>query len=400
MICKSCKNITKNLVYDFGKMPAVNSFIYQYEIKSEQLFDLKLYVCDKCWLVQLSDVPKPEVLFEHYHHISGSSKGNVLHLSDVSKYIKKYYPEKSRVLEIGCNDGTLLNFLYESGYACYGIDPARNISQNSKIKVYKDFFNTKFVEKFIEENGLFDIIVGLNVFAHNDNFISMFDASSQALSENGIFLIEVAYAPSTIGDGNFDTIYHEHVCSYSLFSLENALKSVGLNIIHAQLIETQGGSIRVVAKKKSYETKSQSYEKIKINENKMGIDKLGYYNSIQKKIQIKVESISNFFKNVINNKERLLIIGAPARGVVTINVCNNNSLKNCSVIIDDTYEKQGKVMPGSHISIISWDECRFEDFDICIILSWNYINDLKERIDKTKFKGYIYTPFPNFKRVN
>ena len=400
MICKNCKNKTTSLVYDFGQIPAVNSFIYKNEINDEKLFNLELYVCNHCWLVQLSDVPDPKLLYENYHHISGSSKGNVSHLSDVSNYIHKHYPDKLRVLEIGCNDGTLLDFLNQLGFECIGVDPAKNISQSDNIKVYKDFFNNEFVNNLIKVDGLFDVVIGLNVFAHNDSFVDMFDASYHALNDDGILLVEVAYAPSTIGDGNFDTIYHEHVCSYSLIALESSLHSVGLDIIHAELIETQGGSIRVIASKKTNQTKSKSYQNIKKNEKKIGINNLKYYDSIQTKIKTKVLAISKFLQGVIDKNQKLLIVGAPARGVVTLNVCNISNLKDNSIIVDDTFEKQGKVMPGSHINIVSWDQCDFEDYDICLVLSWNYINHLKDRLDKTKFIGEIYTPFPNFKRVS
>jgi SAM-dependent methyltransferase len=314
--------------------------------------------------------------------------------------VHKHFTHNTKVLEIGCNDGTLINFLNKKGYKCFGVDPAKNINQNQNLTIYKDFFNTNFSRKLTKADAYFDIVIGLNVFAHNDSFINMFEATSQILSNEGVFILEVAYAPSTIGDGNFDTIYHEHVCSYSLLSLENALNSVGLYIFNAQLIDTQGGSIRVIANNDKNNTKSDTYKNIKNNELKIGLNTIEYYNSIKFKINEKVNMISNFFEMIVKNNRKLLIIGAPARGVVTMNVCNNFDLTDTAIIIDDTKEKQDKVMPGSHIPVISWDQCDFYKYDVCIILSWNYLNYLWDRLKKYNFDGEIYTPFPHFEKIN
>lgn len=400
MICKSCSSNQTVLIFDFGMIPAVNNFIFEKEIDSEKLYKLSLYVCKKCWLIQLSNVPDPDVLFKKYHHVSGASQGNINHLSMVADYIKKHFPNHNKILEVGCNDGTLISFLNEKGYECFGIDPAKNINHDKNMTIYKDFFNTNFVKQLVLKNSCFDIVIGLNVFAHNDSFIDMFKASRECLSTKGVFIVEVAYAPATVGDGNFDTIYHEHVCSYSLFSLESALNSVGLYIFDAELINTQGGSIRIIANKDQYNDKSKSYMRIKNNELKIGLNTIEYYNSIKFKIQKKRDKISKFFEKIVKNNKKLLIVGAPARGVVTMNVCNNFDLTKCSTIVDDTIEKQNKIMPGSHITIISWDQCDFDRYDICIILSWNYLDYLLERLKKYNFNGQIYTPFPYLKRVN
>ena len=94
MKCKICKKNNTKLIFDFGKIPAVNNFIFENEVTNEKIYNLKLYICQNCWLLQLSDVPKPEILFEHYHHISGASKGNVNHLNEVSLFLKKNYSKK------------------------------------------------------------------------------------------------------------------------------------------------------------------------------------------------------------------------------------------------------------------------------------------------------------------
>jgi SAM-dependent methyltransferase len=398
--CKSCEAPLEHSVYDFGMMPAVNSFITEEQIESEEKYPLTLYVCESCWLLQLGFIPPPSLLFEDYHHISGASKGNVDHLRSVSQVIDQNLRKTdSKILEIGCNDGTLLGFLDDFGYSAVGCDPAKNISQKEELKVYTDFFGEISAERIKSECGGFDVVVGLNVFAHNSAFIDMLKGCVILLNPDGKVMIEVAYAPSTICDGNFDTIYHEHVCSYSLTSLKNALSQAGLSIFDAELIPTQGGSIRIFAQHVvgSLEP-SENFLSIMNMEERLGLSTSAYYEILGEKIKNKIGPIRELLSEVVRDNQQLLILGAPARGVVVMNVCGVE-VSNHSIIIDDTEEKQGKLMPGVHIPVSDWSGVDFSKFESALILSWNYAENMKERLSKTKFSGPIYIPFPDFTKT-
>lgn len=398
-ICKTCRNTDSVLLYDFGQMPAVNNFIDKKNVSKELKYPMELHVCKKCWLIQLSSVPDRSSLFDYYHHVSGASVGNVSHLEDVSEFIIQLMPNKGKVLEVGCNDGTLLNFLNKKGFNVIGVDPAKNIKQPKNIKIHQDYYGTSFNLKNPKYNGSYDLIIGLNVFAHNDCFLDMLIASSDLLNENGFLLLEVAYALETICDGNFDTIYHEHVCSYSLTALDYALHKVGLKGIDVKQIPTQGGSIRVIAsKKESLKKTSNNYKNTLRTELSLGISKSIFYEKLYENIGAKIKNIKSFLNKVNQRKQKLLIIGAPARGVVVMNVCNVD-LKYRPVIIDDTKEKQGKVMPGVHFPIYDWNEVNFQDYDIALILSWNYAVHLNEKLQQFCFKGDVFVPFPELKKI-
>ena len=212
------------------------------------------------------------------------------------------------------------------------------------------------------------------------------------LNDDGILIIEVAYALETILKGNFDTIYHEHVCSYTLTSLENALNESGLYVHDVTEINTQGGSIRVVAKKEKLINKTISYNNISKKESDIGINEEEFYRSVSFEIEKKLKNINDLFVKEKDNK--FLILGSPARGVVTLNV-SNKLINNESIIIDDTPEKQNKLMPGIHLPVRKWNDAIFEDFDRVLILSWNYKDNLIDRLKKTKFKGKVFIPFPD-----
>lgn len=402
--CKSCKSENMRLVYDFGHLPSVNSYYKFTEIDLFKKYPLELYVCEDCWLLQILNVPEPNILFDEYHHFSGSSAGNVEHLKNVALMIKDIKQingvDKNKILEIGTNDGTLIQYLSMLDFDVFGVEPAKNIKPQEKVKIFKGYFNLEFSKKIKKEFGIFDYVIGLNVFAHNAKFIDMFKGVKNVLSESGVLIIEVAYAPSTIGSGNFDTIYHEHVCSYSLISLENALKIAGLEIYDAYLINTQGGSLRVFCSHpNNNKVKTKNYLNLRKKENLLKLNSLDYYSQISKKINQKIKSIQKFLGEIQKSDKKLLIVGSPARGVTIINVCDID-LSNFAVVVDSTPQKQGKVMPGTNIKISSWEKINFSKFDVALILSWNYSDYLSKKLIDKGFLGETFVPLPTLKKIS
>ena len=389
--CLSCRKNSLDNIFNFGELPLVNNYYSSEEIEKEEKFPLNLLFCKSCYLVQLSFFPDPKKIYSTYHHVSGASHGNVEHLKEVANYVKSLAENSKTILEIGSNDNTLVNQLSNFGFKCTAVDPAENINKNLENTI-TDFFNYDLAKNLYSENKTYDIILGLNVFAHNDTFIDMFKGCELLLNDDGLLIIEVAYALETILKGNFDTIYHEHVCSYTLTSLENALNESGLYVHDVTEINTQGGSIRVVAKKEKLINKTISYNNISKKESDIGIKEEEFYRSVSFEIEKKLKNINDLFVKEKDNK--FLILGSPARGVVTLNV-SNKLINNESIIIDDTPEKQNKLMPGIHLPVRKWNDAIFEDFDRVLILSWNYKDNLIDRLKKTKFKGKVFIPFPD-----
>lgn len=396
--CLSCGSSPLALVYDFGNMPRVNSFVDSGSIGAEPVFPMELMVCDNCKLLQLLSTPPPSVLFTKYDHFSGASAGNRQHLSNVSDNIAETFGGESlRILEVGCNDATLIRMLAERGHSTLGIDPAENVYDPGvfpKVEVLHDFFSEEFGRALANNREPFDLVIGLNVFAHNAAFLSALKGVRACLSDKGVLWLEVAYAPKTIVDGNFDTIYHEHVCSFTLYALEKAIELAGMQAIDAELIPTQGGSIRLLAKRDDVDSSpSQRLVDIRENEERSGVLDGSFYESISKKISQKATSIRNYFLKAIEQNQRLVLIGAPARGVVITNVCGFKS-PHPIIALDDTQEKIGKFIPGTNIPVKGWSEFDPKEFDSAIVLSWNYADYLVDRLRETGFKGPITIPLP------
>lgn len=398
--CLSCNFLEIKFLFSLGSMPPVNAFIDKDEI--EEAFPLDLYICPNCFLIQLGTIVPPEKLFSNYHHTSSASAGNVLHLKNVSELLnKKGLVNKRKILEIGSNDGLLLYFLQAAGGEVLGVDPAKNLHSDTEkrgVNSLVGFFDENFAESMLTSYSKFDTIVALNVMAHTPTFSSALKGVKKLLSKDGFFIMENAYVLDTVLEGQFDTIYHEHIFCFSLHALIYAYEIAGLAAIDAEIIPTQGTSIRItVTHKKEGMKQSKNLIEILNREKKLGFKSIKKFEEAASKI---IEFKSNLLKYLHTCAgEEVVGLGAPARGVVILNYCQINS-KNIQFIIDDTPLKQNKFVPGVNIPVKNWDSLDIKKHKKFIIFSWNYAETFIQRLKSLGISGSVLIPFPNFSEIH
>lgn len=391
------KNKNLHLIYDFGLMPHVNNYKLKDDKGSVPKYPLRLMYCDNSKLLRLDSMPDRENIYRDYDHLSSASSANAKHLESIAENINDSESTDKIILEVGCNDATLLRRL-NNNFNIFGIDPASNVyrhEEKDQFKIIHEFFDKTSVLKIknIIKKPV-DIIIGINVFAHNDNYVEMFEAIYELLSDDGYAHIEVAYAAETIMAANFDTIYHEHFCNYTLTSLKNIIDPIGLKIIDAEKISTQGGSLRVrISKKTSNVGISKNVIDLLNYELEHNYTDINFYKKLSDKIDDKINQIRNLFIDK-NLDEEVLIVGVPARGVITANTCDFDKLKKV-IAFDDTPEKQGKLIPGTNILINSPQEINFSKYKTACLLAWTYKENLLPRLKEYGFKGQIFIPFPS-----
>ncbi len=243
--------------------------------------------------------------------------------------------------------------------------------------------------------GSYDLIIGVNVFAHFKKVSEAFKTVNKLLKNDGKFIFEVAYAMPTLFSGNFDTVYHEHVFNHTATGLKSMLSKAGLVIENVNFIPTQGGSLRVIAgKNKNLIVKKN---KVLIEERKKGLNKIIFYKNFSKKLNKNLNKIKNEIKKLaLNTEKKCLLVGAPARGVIFSNVCNLMIYSNILECVDDTKAKAGKYFPGLNIKVNHWDNInkKISDYDTAILLSWNYKKTMIQKLKKSKFKGKLLIVFP------
>lgn len=399
-ICLSCNSHDTTFLFSLGSMPPVNAFVEKGI--EEEYFPLDLFFCKNCNLIQLGEAVPPAKLFSHYLHSSSASIGNVRHLNSVVSILSEMNLVRSKsILEIGSNDGLLLSLLRDAGADVLGVDPAENLYQESiarNVNSIVGFFDDDFAKSLSRDQIKFDTIVALNVMAHTPTFISALKGVKRLLAEEGSFVMENAYVVDTILNAQFDTIYHEHIFCFSLHSLMYAFNSVGLAAIDAEIIPTQGKSIRLVVKHKSSALLKPSSRMLNIleNEKRIGFNLVTSFEAAAKNILAFKSKFQSYLKN--NSGGKFIGLGAPARGVVILNYCEANS-EHFEFVIDDTNLKQGKMVPGCNIEVKDWTALNPKIYYKFIVLSWNYVDDIIKKLTDLGIKGTLLIPFPEFREI-
>tara|TARA_B100001146_G_C16177095_1_gene432877 strand:- start:326 stop:1561 length:1236 start_codon:yes stop_codon:yes gene_type:complete len=380
--CRLCSNNKFKLVLDLGKQPPSNGFLSKNQLnKFENKFPLRLYICKKCYHLQLLDVIDKKYLFSNYLYLTGANKPIIDHFE---KYVDSVYEKilKMRknplVIEIGSNDGTLLKKIIKYNVKVLGIEPAKNLAKLSRkagIKTENQFFNLELAKKISKKENA-DLIIANNVLGHIDNLDEFIKGISKLLKNDGVFVFEVPHALNLIKNLEFDTIYHEHISYFSVIALSNWFKKYNLEIFDIQKQNVHGGTIRVFVSKKNNFLVKKSVENIINKEKEYGIKKMKTYQNFSKEIINLKLTLQKKVKKMKNDNLIIFGYGAPAKGNVLLNYCQID-YKILDFITDTTILKQGKFTPGTKIPIINPNKKpkKYSKM-VGLMLAWNYKNDI------------------------
>ena len=396
--CRYCLSKELKFLFSLGDQPPSNSFVTKKK-KFEKKFPLRLFVCKRCYLVQLSDVVSGKKIFDRYSYLSSSSNALVKHFNKFAYNVEKKFKitNKDVMVDIGCNDGIMLD-AYKKKSKKIGVEPSDvyKIAKKKGYKIYNDFFNPKISSKIINEHGKAKVITATNVFAHIDDMHSILEGINDLLDQEGIFIVEVSYLPDLIDQNLFDTIYHEHLCYLSLFPLKKFLKKFKLEVFNVERkkIGASGPSITFYIKKNISKRKiSSSVKKLLIYEKKWGINNLNSYLNFEKKIKLNKIKTLEILKSLKSNGEKLFCFGAPAKGNTLLNYYNINS-KLIDFVSDNSKTKQGKYTPGSNIKIVSDNYILKKNYKYALLLSWNYKEFFLKNSKFIKKGGKFIVPLP------
>lgn len=391
--CRLCNSSDLISVLKLESTPPANAFVTEEQKNKKQIcFPLELFFCKHCYHVQLLDVISPKLLFENYVYVSGTSKVFVKHFEEYAKEILKKYPlsKNSRVLDIGSNDGTLLQFFKNQNYLVLGIDPAKKISEiTSKmgIETLTDFFNYELSLKIRQEYGPMSLITANNVFAHVDDLEGFVKGIHHLLSKNGIFVFEVSYLADVIKNTLFDMTYHEHLSYHSILPLVSFFQKNNLELIDVIKTDVHGGSIRcVVQLKEGIHKVNDSVHKIVKEELKIKLDHEETYKEFGEKINSQKTKLQNLLKKIKDDNKTIAGFGAPAKSTTLLYHFNIDPAI-MEYIVDDNKLKQNLFSPGKHIPIVSSEIIYEKRPDYLLILAWNFAESIMKNHQKFKKQG-------------
>ena len=403
--CRLCESVNIKNVISFGLCALANSYPDSENLDNQDRFSLSVVKCDECGHVQLSETIDPIRLFKNYFYASSDSPSLIKHFSDYAIDIKKriFGNTEKKVLEIGCNDGILLNAFFNIGMeTLIGVDPAENVigksKNNNAINLISDFFNVKTSENIVNRFGKIDVICANNVMAHVDKLDELMRGVVNSLDDKGIVVIENAYLLDTINNVYFDQVYHEHLQYYGIAPLERYLKKYGLDIFDVIHVPTQGGSFRIFAKKtENLDVKiKETVSDFKILEFSNGLYDDETYFNFNKKIELLKNDMERFMEDIKSRGKTVSCYGCPAKFALFSKVFNLNS-ENIKYVVDDAKIKQGRFSPGSNIPIVNKEHFEKNPTDYCIISVWNMANAI---IDKNSgYVGKFVLPLPSLKIV-
>ncbi len=356
---------------DLGETPLAGEFLLKKDVGKEKFYPLKLYRCRECSLIQLEKPVNKKKLFKSFL----SSVTMKKHFFDYASEVKDRFLKKGdRVVEIGSNDGTLLQPFKEMGIRVLGIEPVKEISDiaNGKdIPTVNSFFSLVVAEKI---GKVADMVIANNVLAHIEDMDEVMQGIKTILKDNGILVFEVHYLLDLVEKMQYDNIYHEHINYYSIASLAPFLKKYGFEIFEVKRVPTHSGSIRVYAKKFPYQ---------KIKNFKYDVEK-------------QREDFVSLLYKLKSEGKRVIGYGASGRANTMLNYCGITS-DLIKYIVDESPLRYGRYTPGTHIPVIPPNEVDYKGIDYVVILAWNYEKEIREKLKNSVVKFII--PLPRVKIV-
>ena len=411
--CRICgsKNLTS--ILNLG-----DQYFANYSPKSndvvpfEEKIPLELVRCDKsidpksCGLVQLRHTTPPNLMYDRYFYRSGINQTMINNLNEIAQQAisKIKLNPNDIIIDIGCNDGTLLQNYKELPVRSIGFDPAKNMAQFSKqtgATIITEFFSAEeFIKNYGDEKA--KIITSIAMFYDLENPNKFVDDISKILHPDGIWVLELSYLPLMLSQNAFDTIVHEHLEYYHLDALEFLLSKFDLKVGDIQLNDINGGSFRVVVqhKEKSFDNNSLEHiTELREKEKNLNLHTAQPFDDFIKKINDEKDKLVTFIKNEVLAGKTVHCYGASTKGNTLLQFYNLDK-KLIQFIADRNPDKWGRRTIGTDISIISEEESHSMNPDYFLILPWHFIKEFKEReTNYLKNGGKLIVPLPQFKII-
>ena len=398
-ICPITDDSERFTYIDLGEMPLVNNLS---DTKEESFncpkYKLAVQYFTKSKLSCLTENVDPNLMFSQYSYKSGVVKAYADHCKEMFWFVDHYtfLKEGDNVLDIGCNDGTLLkSFLQDKPYLnVLNVDASKNltkISEQRGVPTYNAFWGVETSKKL---NKKFKLITSTNVFQHTPPIADYVEAISLSLEEHGIWCLEFPYWKSNMETKQYDQIYHEHVYFYLIEPLKILFEKFGLHIIKAVRYPIHGGTLRLLISKKDFLKACDGVQRL-IDEEQLINEQ--YYKDWGKVIETHISDCNTFLRMLKADGSNIIGFGAAAKGCIFLNSAkiDNNIL---DVVIDDTDLKQNKFIPGTGIEIKNREYLKENKIDYILILAHNFKDVIVESL-KSQYNGKFIVMFPKIEII-
>ncbi|WP_291297147.1 class I SAM-dependent methyltransferase [Elioraea sp.] len=377
--CRFCGSPLSLSLVDLGDQPLANAYLAADALaRPEPHYALHARVCGACRLVQVGAAVPPEEIFSDYAYFSSVAASWVAHAERYARAMRDRLSlgPASRVVEIASNDGYLLRHFVAMGIPCLGIEPAANVAAEavaSGVPTEVAFFGRETARRLRDRDGPADLIAANNVFAHVPDLNDFAAGFATLLAPAGTLTVEFPHLLNLLRELQFDTIYHEHYCYFSLAAAERVLAAQGLAVFDVEELPTHGGSLRLfVAHAAAGRTEGAGLAAIRAKEQAAGLDSDGAYAGYATACEAVRDGLMAFLDRMRAEGRRVAAYGAAAKGNTLLNYCGITAGDGrIAFVADRAPSKQGRFLPGSHIPIRAPEAIFAERPDIVLILPWN-----------------------------
>ena len=390
--CILCQSAAVEEFLDLGLTALANQFLRADEINGhEPKYPLRIGFCHACGHVQLTESVPPGEMFDNYLYISSASDTLKNHLWDLSDLVVKRYGLGPRdlVIDIGCNDGTLLKGFQRHGVRLLGVDPAQNLAvftDGAGIERCTRLFTAATAREIVEQWGHASVITATNTFPHIQQLGDFIEGIKTVLKTGGVFVIEMHYLLDIIAQVAFDTIYHEHVSYWALGPMKRLFEAHGMTLIDAERVPLHHGQLRVHVQREGEGTVQAGVQKILLAEKAAGLDKLSTYTEFAARARKIKRDLHETLTNLANRGERVAGYGAPAKGNTLLGFLEIGP-ELLPYIVDKSPLKQGLYTPGTHIPVVRPERLLEDQPDYVLLLAWNFAEEIVEQQAEYRRRG-------------
>jgi SAM-dependent methyltransferase len=405
--CRSCGGIRLELILSLGRPPLANALLAREQLaEPEPTYPLDLVFCPQCSLVQITETVPPEKLFREYLYFSSFSDSMLRHAEQLAGrlVVERRLSSDSLVIEAASNDGYLLQYYQRQGVPVLGIEPATNIARVAQdergVPTRCDFFGAALARSLAADGRRADVFHAHNVLAHVADLNGFVEGVRLILKGEGVAVIEAPYVGDLIGHCEFDTIYHEHLCYFSLTALNHLFERHGLLIARVERVPIHGGSLRLfVVHNESGRTRGASVGSLLEEETGRKLDKFEFYQGFAERVKGLKQSLRSLLGDLKAQGKRIAAYGASAKGTTLLHYFGING-GTLDFVADRSTVKQGRFTPGTHLPICSPEKLREANPDYVLLLTWNFADEILEQQHEYRRRGGRFIiPIPEVRVV-
>ena len=402
--CRACGAAELVPVLDLGDSPLADRLLTAEQLGVPEItVPLEFVFCPSCTLVQITETVAPEVLFcQDYPYYSSVSKSLLAHFAASAESIieSRGLGADSLVVEAASNDGYMLRSFAQAGIPVLGVDPAdgpARVASESGIETLNTFFTLALARELREQGRRADAFLANNVLAHVADLGGFVDGVATILADDGVAVIEVPYLLDLVDHCEFDTIYHQHLCYFSVMALDRLFRahSLYLNDVHRTAIH--GGSLRLFVGKR--EDANASVGELLAMETERGMDQRAYYEDFSNRVRSLCNRVTETLRDLKAAGHRIMGYGAAAKACTLMHACGMGS-DVLDSIADLSPVKQGKYMTGNHLPIVAPHRIVQDAPDYVMILAWNFADEIMRQLSAhERAGGKFIVPIPELRII-